>query len=55
MASSSEVGHAKNITNFQTLITFVTGYGAIYNPTKSKLQLANLIAKHASGQTDIVE
>ena len=53
MASSSEVGHAKNITNFQTLITFVTGYGAIYNPTKSKLQLANLIAKHASGQTDI--
>ena len=53
MASTSETGHAKNVTNFQSLISFVTGYGAIYNPTKSKLQLANLITKHATGQTDI--
>jgi hypothetical protein len=53
MASTSETGHAKNVTNFQSLISFVTGYGAIYNHTKSKLQLSNLITKHATGQTDI--
>ena len=28
MASTSEVGHAKNVANFQDLIEFVTGYGA---------------------------
>ena len=53
MVSTSETGHAKNVTNFQTLITFVTGYGTIYNPTKLKLQLPNLITKHATGQNDI--
>lgn len=53
MASTSETGHAKNVTNFQTLITFVTGYGVTYNPTKSKLQLANLILKQVAGQSDL--
>ncbi len=28
MASTSEVGHAKNVANFQDLIEFVIGYGA---------------------------
>ncbi|UCA57244.1 MULTISPECIES: hypothetical protein [Aequorivita] len=27
MASNSEVGHAKNVANFQDLIAFVEGYG----------------------------
>ncbi|AYN03814.1 hypothetical protein [Flavobacterium sp. 140616W15] len=53
MASTSETGHAKNVSNFQSLISFVTGYGKIYDPTKSKLQLANLITKHATAQTDL--
>lgn len=35
MASTSEVGHAKNVANFQDLIAFVDGYGATYNPTKN--------------------
>ena len=39
MASTSEVGHAKNVANFQDLIEFVTGYGATYNPSKSSLKL----------------
>jgi len=44
MASTSEVGHAKNVANFQDLIAFVNGYGATYNPSKNSLQLPQLEA-----------
>jgi hypothetical protein len=30
----SEVGHAKNVANFETLISYVISYGAIYDPVK---------------------
>lgn len=40
--SVSETGHAKNVANLQDLISFVTGYGATYNPTKNALKLAQL-------------
>lgn len=39
MASSSETGHAKNVANFETLISFCTSYGASYNPSKAAIQL----------------
>lgn len=55
MASTSETGHAKNVANFQDLISFVTGYGAPYNPTKTILKLPNLILQHATGQADIAK
>lgn len=42
--SVSETGHAKNVTNFQSLIAFVNGYGANYNPSKTALKLPELIA-----------
>lgn len=42
MASSSEVGHAKNIANLNLLNTNIIAVGAIYNPSNSKLFLANL-------------
>jgi hypothetical protein len=29
MASTSETGHAKNVANFETLISSVTAFGAI--------------------------
>ena len=32
MAISIEIGHAKNVANFEQLTTFISGYGAIYNP-----------------------
>jgi len=32
-----EAGHAKNVSNYDELITSVIGYGAIYNPSKSSL------------------
>jgi hypothetical protein len=43
MASTSETGHAKNVANFQDLISFVTSYGATYNPSKNGLKLPQLI------------
>ena len=42
--SVGETGHAKNIANFQDLISFVTGYGATYNPNKNTLKLPQLTA-----------
>ena len=42
MASTTETGHAKNVANFEDLISFVTGYGATYNPTKVPIKLASL-------------
>ncbi|MFA6401072.1 MAG: hypothetical protein WCX31_05525 [Salinivirgaceae bacterium] len=42
MTSTSETGHAKNVTNFDELISFVTGYGTTYNPSKDSIKLAAL-------------
>lgn len=42
MASSSETGNAKNVANFEDLISFCNGYGATYNPSKAAIQLAAL-------------
>ena len=50
MASTSEVGHAKNVANFQDLIEFVIGYGATYNPSKNSLKLPQLIALKDNAQ-----
>ena len=46
MASTSETGHAKNIANFQDLISFCEGYGSTYNPTKEGLKIPQLQALH---------
>ncbi len=42
MASTSETGHAKNVANFEDLISFCTGYGAQYNPSNPTLALTAL-------------
>ena len=42
MASSSEVGHAKNIANLNLLNTNIIAVGAIYNPSNPKILLSNL-------------
>ena len=55
MASTSEVGHAKNVANFQDLIEFVTGYGATYNPSKNSLKLPQLIALKASADATLAD
>lgn len=55
MASTSEIGHAKNVANFQDLIEFVTGYGATYNPSKNALKLPQLIALKASADATLAD
>ncbi len=53
MASTSEVGHAKNVANFQDLIAFVNGYGATYNPSKDGLQLTQLEELHTTANENL--
>ena len=55
MASTSEVGHAKNVANFQDIIEFVTGYGATYNPSKNSLKLPQLVALKATAETKLTD
>jgi len=42
MASTSESGHAKNVANFEDLISFCTGYGTTFNPSKNAIKLIQL-------------
>ena len=53
MASTSETGHAKNVTNFQEIITFVTAYDTTYNPTKDALKLPQLISLKATAEESL--
>ena len=53
MASNSETGHAKNVANFDTLISFVVGYGATYNPSKPSLKLPALQTLATSAKASI--
>jgi len=42
MENFSEVGHAKNVANFEDLISFCSGYGATYNPSLNAIKIANM-------------
>ena len=42
MKSNFETGHAKNIANLNLLISNISALGNIYNPSNSKIRLANL-------------
>ncbi len=53
MSSKSEVGHAKNVTNFEDLIAYCTAYGATYNPSRTALQLPEILTLHTAAQTEI--
>lgn len=53
MASKSESGHAKNVANFEDLITRVKSLGAHYNPTKAGLQLPSLISQHQAAAASL--
>ena len=53
MTSTSETGHAKNVANFEDLISFCTGYGATYNPSKNAIKLAQLNALLTSAKSSL--
>jgi len=37
-----ETGHAKNVANFEKMVNILTGYGAVYNPSKPSIKLPAL-------------
>jgi|NOAtaT_6_FD_contig_31_4537071_length_1257_multi_5_in_0_out_0_1 hypothetical protein len=53
MASTSEIGHAKNVANFEDLISFCLGYGATYNPTLNAIKVANMNTLKTSATTSL--
>lgn len=53
MSSTSEIGHAKNVANFQDLIAYCTGYGATYDPPKPQLEIPALNTLLTTAQTEI--
>lgn len=55
MASTSEVGHAKNVANLGTGIQILQEMGTIYNPSNTNIQLANLISFKASIDNSITQ
>lgn len=50
MGSTSESGHAKNVSNFDELITVVTSLGATFNPSKASIKVAGLQTMATSGK-----
>ena len=53
MPSTSETGHAKNVANFENLISFCTGYGAPYNPTNPQLAIPQLTTLQTNAKNAI--
>lgn len=53
MASTSETGHAINAANLEDLISYCTGYGAKYNPTRAALKLTALSPLLTAAQASI--
>jgi len=48
MPNFSEVGHAKNVANFEDLISYCTGYGPTYNPFLNAIKIVNMNALKTS-------
>jgi hypothetical protein len=53
MPSTSETGHAKNVANFEDLISFCNGYGATYNPSKEALTIVKLQAQQTQAKDSL--
>ncbi|HNW97454.1 MAG TPA: hypothetical protein PKK00_03450 [Bacteroidales bacterium] len=50
---TNETGHARNVANFEQLISFCTGYGTTYNPAKASLKLTALNTLLTAAQTSL--
>ena len=53
MSSTSETGHAKNVYHFEQLISFCTGFGAAYSPTKTALSIISLNSLHTAAKAQL--
>ena len=55
MASTTESGHAKNVANFESLISYVKGYGATYNPSKDSIKVVALEAILVNAKQSLID
>ena len=55
MASNTETGHNKNVTNFETLIIACTGFGAEYNPSNTNITIPVLTTQHTEAKASVKE
>ncbi|MFH1005683.1 MAG: hypothetical protein V1781_09385 [Bacteroidota bacterium] len=54
MSSTSETGHAINVSNFGIMISRVQGFGSRYNPTNATIKISNLQITFNNGSTSMV-
>jgi len=56
MASNSESGHTRNVTNFEDLISVVKSYGTVYNPSNELIKVEQLktMAQNATNSLNLV-
>jgi hypothetical protein len=50
MAKNSETGHAKNVANFESLISVITGWNGVYNPSRQSITVAALLTQAESAK-----
>jgi hypothetical protein len=55
MPSNSETGHKPNVANFETMISYCTGYGAQYNPANTNIDLPHLSAIKANADSAMAQ
>ena len=55
MASNTETGHNKNVTNFETLIIACTGFGTPYNPSNPNITIPILTTQHIEAKASVKE
>jgi hypothetical protein len=53
MASSSETGHAKNVANFDEIISNILGYNTDYNPSKQSIKIDALLTLSVNAKNGI--
>lgn len=53
MAKFIEVGHSKNIANFEDLLSFCIAYGTAFNPANANITITALQAKHTAALADL--
>jgi hypothetical protein len=53
MPTTYETGHAKNVANFEAMITAVATYGTNYNPSMPAIKLAALQAQLSAAQQTV--
>jgi hypothetical protein len=55
MANNPETGHAKNVSNFESLISFVKGYRTTYNPSKNSIRIEALEVILANAKKSLID